>query len=85
MTGTAWDVFMNQPGAVAIRQQQAMFMEMREQFYAEYEGKYVAFSDGEILDSDADERSLLLRTRGLRQEQSVLIISVLREYLPAEM
>jgi len=85
MTGTAWDAFMNQPGTVAIRQQQAMFMEMREQFYAEYEGKYVAFSNGEILDSDADDSALLVRTRELRRQKYVVVLRVQREYPPAEL
>jgi hypothetical protein len=85
MTGTTWDAFMNQPGAVAIRQQQALFMEMRERFYAEYEGKYVAFSDGEILDSDTDDSALLVRTRELRRQKHVLVIRVQREYPPIEL
>lgn len=85
MTGAAWDAFMNQPGTVAIRQQQAMFMEMRDRFYAEFEGKYVAFSDGEILDSDVDDSALLVRTRELRRQKYVLVIRVQRQYRPAEL
>lgn len=85
MTGAAWDAFMNQPGAVAIRQQQAMFMSMRERFYAQYEGKYVAFSDGQILDSDVDDSVLLVRTREIRRQKYVLVIRVQRKYRPAEL
>ena len=85
MTGSAWNAFMNQPGAVAIRQQQAMFMEMREKFYAEYEGKSVAFADGKILAADANHQALLRKTRELRQERPVLIIQVLRHYPPVEL
>lgn len=85
MTGSQWDAFMNQPGVVAIRQQQEMFMAMRDQFYVEYEGKYVAFSDGQILDFDEDDSALLIRTRDLRRKKYVLVIRVQHEYPPAEL
>jgi hypothetical protein len=39
----------------------ALFEQMRNQLLERYEGKYVAFYEGEVLDLDDDERELAIR------------------------
>ena len=62
-----------------------LFEQMRDQLLERYEGKYVAFYEGEVLDLDDDERELVTRlfdTYG--HNLPIYIQRVLKDGIPIE-
>lgn len=60
--------------AIAYTNHQAnMFEEMRSDLLEEYEGKWVFFEDGKVLDADCDRQALLSRVDRKRRNQPVFV------------
>lgn len=64
--------------AIAYTNHQAnMFEEMRSDLLEEYEGKWVFFEDGKVLDADCDRQALLSRVDRKRGNQPVFVTKLL--------
>ena len=62
-----------------------LFEQMREKLLGKYEGKYVAFYEGNVLDFDDDERELVIRIRRVHgYELPIYTQQVLKDGIPIE-
>lgn len=59
-----------------ISHQQALYERLKSSLVPEFEGKYIAFEEGEVLDSDASSEALTLRLYTLRGQNIPLIVRV---------
>jgi hypothetical protein len=60
-----------------------LFESMREKFLEKYDGKYVAFHEGNILDSDDNQRELVIRIRRTHgYDLPIYIQQVLKDGIP---
>lgn len=61
----------------------ALFEQMRNQLLEKYEGKYVAFYEGNVLDCDDSDRELVIRIRRMYDyDLPIYIQQVLKEGIP---
>ena len=70
---------MIRPEQMYIRNQEALYSRMKSQLLNDYEGMYIAFEDGHVLDMDAELVSLMRRVYRQRSGQPTLVKQVLRE------
>ena len=62
-----------------------LFEQMRDKLLEKYEGKYVAFYEGDVLDFDDDERELVTRIRRVHSyDLPIYIQQVLKDGIPVE-
>jgi hypothetical protein len=60
-----------------LQHQQTLFDRAKSQLLADYDGQYVWFEDGQILDSDRDESALFLRAYTPDETRPLFIAQVL--------
>ncbi len=54
-------------------------LKLKEEWFAKYKGKYVAFIDGELIDSDEDEQKLLERLKTLKDQDKPIFFTKVEE------
>jgi hypothetical protein len=62
-----------------LEQQHLLYEKMKPSLLAEYAGQFVAFEDGQVLDSDSDERLLAQRVYRAHGYRDLLIVQVLEK------